>query len=300
MGHFLDVAYRVLRHEGQPLSPDEITEFGLKWGWLTTRGKTPAQSMKARLSMDILDKELQSRFMRTASGKFGLRQWHGEHAEFVSQRFKKSLLEEDIVVFPAVSLYKYVPGPGLHLITPRNRRSLIAELESMKRSLAEERYDVIQLVSVFVVRFGEEYLTYKRTKRLPENRLHGSYSMSFGGHLNPEDILPLFDIFDSKMAHFVMNRELQEEIRFQANNSPELRYRGLLYDNSRDVSRQHLGVVYDVKLGNDNFQIGERGFLMDAKFETLEEIEARRGSFENWSWILMDSEKRGGGQAPHE
>jgi predicted NUDIX family phosphoesterase len=66
-----------------------------------------------------------------------------------------------------------------------------------------------------------------------------------------------------------------------------MEYRGLLYDDSRDVSKQHLGIAYDVFLDSSQFEIGERGFLMDAKFETLEQVVSRREEFENWSWILI-------------
>jgi predicted NUDIX family phosphoesterase len=291
MGHFLDVARRVLLVGNKPLSPEEITEIGLKNGWLITRGKTPAESMRARLSTDILDKRDKSAFMRTASGTFGLRVWARREPEYVAPRFKKSLLEEDIVVFPANSLRKYVHGRGLFTTPPRDRKSLIAELRPMRRSLAEKDFSVIQLVSAFIVRFEGRYLTYKRTKRLPESRLHGYYSIPFGGHLNPEDILPLFDIFDPEVAYLMLNRELEEELRLPNSKIPKLVYVGLLYDNSREVSTQHLGVVYDLCLESPTYVIGERGFLMDAKFETLDEMENRRNDFENWSWIILDYEK---------
>lgn len=291
MGHFLDVAHRVLKLVDKPLTPEEITEIGLKKGWLVTKGKTPVESMRARLSTDILEGRGNSFFMRTRAGKFGLRIWADLESEYIAPRFKKSLLEEDIVVFPQTSLRKYVPRPGLHVTPPNNRRSLISELRPMRRSLAEEDFSVIQLVSAFIVRFGNKYLTYKRTKRLPESRLHGYYSIPFGGHLNEDDILPLFDIFDAQVAFLILKREFEEEIRLPNNKIINLVYKGLLYDNSREVSRQHLGVVYDVSLDSAEYVIGERGFLMDSKFETLEEIETRRSEFENWSWIIMEFER---------
>lgn len=290
MGHFLDIAHKVLTVENKPLSPEEITEIGLKKGWLMTKGKTPTESMRARLSTYILDKRDKSIFMRTASGTFGLRVWAKREPEYVAPRFKKSLLEEDIVVFPTSSLRKYVQGKGLFTTPPTNRRSLIAELRPMRRSLAEKDFGVIQLVSAFIVRFDNKYLTYKRTKRLPESRLHGYYSIPFGGHLNPEDILPLFDIFDPEVAYLMLNREFEEELKLPNSKTPKLVYKGLLYDNSREVSRQHLGIVYDVYLESTEYIIGERGFLMDSKFETLDEIETRRKDFENWSWIILDFE----------
>jgi predicted NUDIX family phosphoesterase len=72
----------------------------------------------------------------------------------------------------------------------------------------------------------------------------------------------------------------------------EISYRGLLYDDSRDVSRQHLGLVYDVRLASALYTIGERGFLMDSKFETVDEICARIDDFENWSALLAREEQR--------
>lgn len=291
MGHFLDIAHRVLSAENRPLSPEEITEVALRNGWLATKGRTPAESMRARLSTDILANRDGSAFMRTASGTFGLRVWARREPEYLAPRFKKSLLEEDIVVFPASSLRKYVHGRGLSTTPPGDRSSLISELRPMRRSLAEKDSSVIQLVSAFIVRFEDKYLTYRRTKRLPESRLHGYYSVLFGGHLNPQDILPLFDIFDPKVAHLMLNRELEEELRLPDHDTPKLLYVGLLYDNSRQVSTQHLGVVYDVCLESPSYVIGERGFLMNPRFETLEEMDSRRGDFENWSWIILDHEK---------
>ena len=160
----------------------------------------------------------------------------------------------------------------------------------MRRREAEEDLSVIQLVSVFIVHHDDRYLTYKRTKRLPESRLHGMYSIAFGGHLNPDDISRLLNIFDPGLGAALLERELGEELRLKAGEITEISYRGLLYDDSRPVSRQHLGISYDVWLRTGKFEIGERGFLMDAKFETLEQIQARLSDFENWSHMIIEAE----------
>jgi predicted NUDIX family phosphoesterase len=146
------------------------------------------------------------------------------------------------------------------------------------------------LVSVFIIRHRDRYLTYKRTKRLPESRLHGVYSIGFGGHLNPTDSAPLLNIFDPAVGDPLLERELWEEIKIKSLRSPVIEYRGLLYDDSREVSKQHLGLTYQVLSDSEMFEIGERGFLMDAKYETLEEIQRRSGEFENWSLLIMNEE----------
>lgn len=276
MGRFLEAAYEVLREARSPLSAKDITSRALDQGLLQSQGKTPSQTMKSKLSTDILSRPETSAFMRTAQGAFALREWKGNLEEFVADRYVKSLLDEQVVVFSASSLTKYIPGVGLHLLAIKNGRELIAECRSMPRREAEDDYSVIQLVSVFVVRCNDCYLTYKRTKRLPESRLHGFYSMIFGGHLNPEDIPSLFNIFDPVDGRVFIDRELREEIRFPHDaGMPDLIYRGLLYDDSRLLSSQHLGIVYEVVLRSQSYEIGERGFLIDSKFETLDAIASR-------------------------
>jgi predicted NUDIX family phosphoesterase len=170
----------------------------------------------------------------------------------------------------------------------------------MLRRDAESDPSVIQLVSAFILQWRDKWLTYKRTKRLPESRLHGEYSVNFGGHLTPSDLTEtgdpslaasaLFNMFDPEDGRLFLSRELKEEVRLQY--EPRFRYRGVLYDDRREVSRQHLAIVYDVLLRDQNYKIGERGFLMDDKFESLEQIEGRIEEFENWSELLIRDERK--------
>lgn len=291
MGHFLDAAFKVLLEIGKPLSSKEITNIAIERGWLRTHGKTPYHTMKAKLSTDILKHKENSVFMRTDKACFGLRQWRGRFQEYVADRYQKALLDEEIMVFPAKSLGTYLYGAGLHTIHLKNGISLIAECYPMQRRMAEEDFSVIQLVSVFILRWGKYYLTYKRTKRLPESRLHGFYSMVFGGHLSPQDVPSLFNIFKPGNEEFI-KRELFEEVRFSSENFPEISYKGLLYDDGRPISKQHLGIVFDVHLRSQSYEIGERGFLIDSKFETIEQIESRIADFENWSVLVLMHEKK--------
>lgn len=290
MGVFLRSAYNVLKEEGRPLTAQQITTAAIEKGFLSTSGHTPSQTMKAKLSVDILRNGSRSLFKRSDKALFALREW-ADVNEHVADRYQKALFDEDIVVFPAELRSTYVPQIGLNT-TPLESEGLLAECYPMRRRLAEEDASVIQLISVFVVRHGGKILTYKRSKRLPESRLHGFYSVAFGGHLNPEDVLHMFNIFDPEQSHGWLARELYEELRLEDKNNSivGLNYIGLLYDDSRPVSRQHLGLVYDVTLLSDKFSIGERGFLMDPKFETPQQIKDRISDFENWSVILVESE----------
>jgi predicted NUDIX family phosphoesterase len=244
--------------------------------------------MKSKLSTDILRHRDRSPFMRSEPGVFALREWSGGIQEFHADRHQPALFDEDIVVFPRESLSKYVPGRGL-FSSSTDSRDLGLELRPMRRREAEDDTTVIQLVSVFIVRSDRDILTYKRSKRLPESRLHGFYSLSFGGHLNPDDVGTLLNIFDPEQAFAMLERELGEELRLDRHTSRSFTYRGLLYDDSRSVSQQHLGIVYEVTVSSKSFVIGERGFLMDPKYESVEQIRERLADFENWSVLLIET-----------
>lgn len=286
MRKFLEAAYIILKREKEPLSPDALTKKAIEYGVLKSVGKTPQNSMRARLSTDILKKREKSLFKRTAAGTFALREW--DDKEFHAPRHKKSLFDEDIVVFDRVFLKEFITTNGLSTFDlDRVAKRVLQIWYPLKRRVAEENEKIIQLISVFIVRYDDKYLTFKRTKRLPESRLHGFYSIGFGGHISPEDLKPLFNVFDPNDHPFII-RELTEELKLKYD--PLIKFRGLLYDDSMSVSKIHLGIVYDVFLKDMNYEIGEKGFLMNPKFEDIKAIKNRIDDFENWSQILIREE----------
>lgn len=71
----LQVAEQVLTEAEKPLHYQEITKRILQRKLWTTRGKTPDQTVNARLATDIKNYGTSSRFQRTGAGMFALRQW---------------------------------------------------------------------------------------------------------------------------------------------------------------------------------------------------------------------------------
>ncbi len=266
------------------MTPDEIAQYAINEGILVSRGKTPSQTIKAKLSTDILRRKAESRFKRTGPNTFALRVWH-DIAEYRAPRYKKALMDEDIVVFDSDRLRDYFPCNGITNLSIEEGLELIGLTFPMRRSEAETRYDVIQLVSQFLVIYRHKIATHKRTRRLPEARLHGSHSILFGGHLNPDDITPLFGPFDPGGADFI-RRELSEEVVIEG-GSPTLTLLGSIYDPRTDVSRQHLGILYSVRVPPEcRIEIGERGFLQQLSFSTPTDLAGRINEFENWSELV--------------
>jgi len=75
---FTDAAELILRREGRPMSAREISEIALAKGLIVTEGKTPASTMGANFHLEGVRKAKQrkkGRFVRFATGKWGLREW---------------------------------------------------------------------------------------------------------------------------------------------------------------------------------------------------------------------------------
>ena len=62
----------VLEEVGHPLHYADITEMALDSGYLKSAGRTPHNTMRARLSVDVRDNE-GSPFRQTAPGVYGLK-----------------------------------------------------------------------------------------------------------------------------------------------------------------------------------------------------------------------------------
>jgi restriction system protein len=71
----LDASERILKEAGQPLHYKVITARIIKNKLWQSEGKTPEQTVNARLAVDIKKKGNNSRFIRIGPGIFGLRSW---------------------------------------------------------------------------------------------------------------------------------------------------------------------------------------------------------------------------------
>lgn len=69
---FKAAAREVLREVGHPLHYEDITEMALESGYLESAGRTPQNTMRARLSVDVRDNP-QTPFSQTAPGVYGLK-----------------------------------------------------------------------------------------------------------------------------------------------------------------------------------------------------------------------------------
>lgn len=143
-------------------------------------------------------------------------------------------------------------------------------------------------------------LLVQRTSKGGEARLHESWSVGLGGHIEPPDA----DVENlrrpSAKAFFqgALQRELEEELRLPEAPLPPARLLGLINDDGTEVGQVHAGLAYcvdlDMPLSAAKQAVGIRevsklrgGFTHLVEFANLWQTQEQ---FESWSQFLIKAE----------
>lgn len=285
----LDVIKIALEQANRPLTAEallkEVTHSNL-YGFT---GKTPKTIIRARLSEDIDKHQSESEFVRLQKGTYGLRKWLIEkpekYKEYEVQKKKNQLMDEYLAVFDKSILNQIVDNNGLNEVKI-DSNWFKENCFSKVRKDAELDFSVVQLISVFLIKFGNNIITHTRSARAPESRLHGERSIIFGGHITYDEVNTLFDPFDPNSSHPFIERELEEEITIL--NNYQMTPVGLLYDSNREVSSQHLGLVYIVEMNDSEYEIGEKGYHINDELTEINDVIDNKNEYENWSVELIN------------
>lgn len=134
----------------------------------------------------------------------------------------------------------------------------------------------------------------RRSSGQTESRLHGSWSIGLGGHVEPEDRDPHRATGPERFGA-ALARELHEELDLRGCPAPAARFLGLLNDDGTEVGEVHAGLVYawdlNLPLTEARAAVKIREISkMSGGFGSL--VELRRlwqdhRSFESWSRILI-------------
>ena len=208
----LDVIKIALEQANRPLTAEallkEVTHSNL-YGFT---GKTPKTIIRARLSEDIDKHQSESEFVRLQKGTYGLRKWLIEkpekYKEYEVQKKKNQLMDEYLAVFDKSILNQIVDNNGLNEVKIDSNWFKENCFPKVRKD-AELDFSVVQLISVFLIKFGNNIITHTRSARAPESRLHGERSIIFGGHITYDEVNTLFDPFDPNSSHPFIERELE-------------------------------------------------------------------------------------------
>lgn len=284
---FIEIAELILKETKRPLKSDEIVLYASNNGLLVSKGKTPAFSMKARISTDIRENGFDSKFMRVGPNRYALREFGLK--EHLSLPFKKKIPDETITCLEQNKLGKISGYFGISTNTSL-LKSILANtnLSFIKRIEAESNNNFKQLISyVLLSNNKSEILTYKRgAYSNAADMLKGSTCLGFGGHVQEMDTLNIFSkgyagVYDTA------EREVFEELKGVLPTTLEII--GYINDDSSPEGVKHLGIVLKGCIP-DSFNIKEIGKELSVnglKFMTANELWDHFYDFEFWSQLLI-------------
>lgn len=189
-------------------------------------------------------------------------------------------LRESVLVLPRQTVDELCPstfsrdGQGL-------AAAALANCRFLERTVAEHDFGWKQVIPYVLIRHGDRHLLMRRTRRQTESRLHDKYSLGVGGHINQADLTRGAD----NVVLAGMRRELNEEIQVDGEQSCPMV--GVINDDSTEVARVHVGLVFLLTTATDRYTIVEQD-KYTAAWRTVSELGQFYDQMETWAQIVHD------------
>ena len=195
--------------------------------------------------------------------------------------------DEQVLVFEREVFERAGVFNGLKFEVADYLRQLFAPgvLRFMARGQVEEDPGYKQLIPYVIMAYGGKYLNYVRGKRAGETRLVGNRSIGIGGHINPVDEAPLFDVDYREVYQTAVVREVAEEVAVEGNYTD--RIVALLNDDSNEVGQVHLGIVHYWNLEEPRVSRREQ-MITQMGFMSADELGEVRETMETWSRLCLE------------
>ena len=180
-------------------------------------------------------------------------------------------------------LVKYEPKGVIKIMDAEIVTKILSCSIFNKRNLLENDSSYKQIIPYAVINCDDEVYLFRRTKKQTENRLHNLYSLGVGGHMNPSK-------GENELSYIraELERELNEEVFIHNNCTIEsLKPLGLINDDTNEVGKVHLGVLYDIHLSNTSIEIKEKE-KMEGKWIKKSDLKLYYPQMESWSKIYID------------
>jgi len=289
-GQFLRAAFHLLHVEGRPLTAEQIVTQATTKEILRTTGKTPTNTMRARLSDDIRANGINSLFQRVGPNRFGLREW--DFAEYHARPFLRGIPDEITVCVPG-TIQEILGAGGVGF--SRDSSALLAYLKYrqnllyMDRQTAETTHKYKQLIAyVWLETEDELVLCYTRGKYSSAHRtlLLGRRSVGFGGHVLQQDSESLFGANDGGLEQAAI-RETSEEL---GGLSPtNVTVAGVIWDDSSFEGQKHIGVAMKGRLPHSSKIPNRGGELSINQLKLLHKSQLWESyhAMEFWSQLLI-------------
>jgi predicted NUDIX family phosphoesterase len=301
MSEFLRVAEVLFNKYREPMSAKQLVNIAIEGKLFSDKlsGKTPHQTMKSKLSVDIVTKGPHSKFVRTQPGRFFLRSLLEDPSKaYTAKPIRATPASETVLVFPS----KWLDAKGrFQGITRTWKRMLSGLLRNsvctyLGRIEAEQNENYKQLLTYIIVKRGSRILAFRRgTFNRVEDYLRGSTCIGFGGHVSEFDRT----LYNADTDQGVMDnarRELFEELSLPAKDRSRLvigkglKIVGLLNDDSSSTGRKHFAIVLRYDATDDPaWQIPQRGekSVTQLRWLNLGGVGGELRNFEYWSQLCL-------------
>ncbi|KAA6324186.1 hypothetical protein EZS27_026458 [termite gut metagenome] len=289
---FLKIAEQVLDEIGHPMSTRDMYNYASNSGLIKSRGITPENTLRARLSEDLRIKENASVFIRTGANKFALRKWTSikeNIIEYVAPRFEKNHSNEYVVCINQQQLDKVGRFFGfkkhykkyLNILSDRKNLTIIS------RDEANKKHELKQLTAYVLLKGSKgDYLSYQRGNYSNKNQLlKNVLCIGFGGHVNCNDVDDLFGIGNGGIWNAAY-REVAEEIKNL--RLYDFKPIGVINDDSSYLGLTHFAFVLEASLPK-NFAIEKYNTELSInklRFLSKQDLCDNYHKLEFWSQIL--------------
>lgn len=154
--------------------------------------------------------------------------------------------------------------------------------EVKRRGDMEEDPSYKQLISYCLLENeNDEILVYQRLSGGGEERLHGQSSVGVGGHMN--NVVGADSI--NEVLRVNAQRELNEEVGLSEDRSQNMEYIGFINDDTNEVGKVHMGVVFKITVHTSDVEAKETDTLR-IKWVEKGSIESY-DDFETWSALIL-------------
>lgn len=192
--------------------------------------------------------------------------------------------DEEVLVVPAKLLDQIGFFSGFQSNVDRYLPALMdrANQSFRARSIVEDDPSYKQLIPYVILEYSDAHTTkifqYTRGKGQGESRLHALKSIGIGGHISVDDTE------GDDWYNTGMQRELSEEVKIDCGGQQKIV--GLIYDDTSEVGRVHLGVVHIMQLHSCKVTSAEVDLEL-AGFKPIEDIRVELGRYETWSQLCV-------------
>jgi predicted NUDIX family phosphoesterase len=193
-------------------------------------------------------------------------------------------MPEKVLVVPTSRLWDRIPYVEKGLVTEGIDQIATLAVQCgtfIDRPEAETDPGHKQIIPYAVIRHAERYFLLQRKSTQGEHRLHNKLSIGVGGHINPSVAAP-----DSHVIREGLKREIDEELYIAPGYNERLV--GLINDDTTDVGRVHLGVLFEIDSLSPDVRVRET-HKMDGAWALMGHLEKSYEGLETWSQIVFDS-----------